>query len=92
MSAHPLFRNAQSRQTHCGAGHPLSGPNLYETPEGRRRCRACHRVRARAWSQRNREKRLAASRAYREENRAAINVLQRQARVDKQRQREGERA
>lgn len=28
-------------RTHCIAGHPLSGDNLYLTPRGWRRCRAC---------------------------------------------------
>lgn len=32
--------------THCRRGHPLSGPNLYLDPRGRRRCRACQRLTA----------------------------------------------
>ena len=36
-------------KTHCPAGHPLAGENLYQSP-GRphRHCRECHRVNARA--------------------------------------------
>lgn len=32
-----------SGKTHCLRGHPLSGPNLYRDPKGRRRCRECCR-------------------------------------------------
>lgn len=32
------------RKENCLRGHPLSGENLYMTPTGSRRCRACHRV------------------------------------------------
>lgn len=31
----------KSRQIDCVHGHPLSGPNLYVTPGGRRQCRQC---------------------------------------------------
>lgn len=31
----------KSRQTHCKHGHPLSGDNLYVTPDGRRQCHIC---------------------------------------------------
>lgn len=32
-------------KTHCHRGHPLSGDNLYVTPDGtRRNCRACCRI------------------------------------------------
>lgn len=34
-------------QTECDRGHPLSGDNLYMTPNGRRQCRACARLRSR---------------------------------------------
>lgn len=34
----PLRR---SRQTHCIHGHPLSGENLYVTPDGYRSCKRC---------------------------------------------------
>lgn len=33
-------------QTDCDRGHPLTGDNLYMTPDGRRQCRACARLRA----------------------------------------------
>jgi hypothetical protein len=32
------------KQTHCLRGHPLSGENLYMTPDGRRQCRACRNM------------------------------------------------
>jgi len=35
---------AQRARTHCVRGHPFSGENLYITTEGRRSCRACHRM------------------------------------------------
>lgn len=31
----------QAQQTHCLRGHPLSGQNLYITPDARRQCRTC---------------------------------------------------
>lgn len=37
----PAARNLA--KTHCRNGHPLSGSNLYLTPDGRRRCRSCRR-------------------------------------------------
>lgn len=41
----PQAKNA--RKTHCPLGHPLSGANLRVERDGRRRCRACYRVRRR---------------------------------------------
>lgn len=32
----------------CPQGHPYSGDNLYQTPQGRRMCRTCMRARTRA--------------------------------------------
>jgi hypothetical protein len=32
-----------ARKTHCPQGHPLSGANLYRTPQGFRACRECRR-------------------------------------------------
>lgn len=32
-------------KTHCPAGHPYSGENLYVNPKGRRECRACRKQR-----------------------------------------------
>ena len=32
-------------KTHCLKGHPYSGSNLYVTPDGYRRCRACVAIR-----------------------------------------------
>lgn len=34
-------------KTHCLKAHPLSGPNLYITRQGKRHCRECHRMRER---------------------------------------------
>lgn len=34
------------KKTNCVRGHPLSGDNLYITPAGRRKCRACDRIRS----------------------------------------------
>jgi hypothetical protein len=33
-----------AERTHCRAGHPLSGENLYQTPRGFRQCRTCKRI------------------------------------------------
>jgi hypothetical protein len=33
-----------SKKTHCLHGHLLSGANLRILPQGRRRCRTCHRL------------------------------------------------
>ncbi len=35
-----------ARKTHCHRQHPLSGENLYITPDGRRQCKACGTIRA----------------------------------------------
>lgn len=32
------------RGTHCRSGHPLTGENLYVTPDGKRKCKECQRV------------------------------------------------
>ena len=37
---------ANAAKTHCLRGHPLAGDNLYRTPDGRRQCRACWKIRA----------------------------------------------
>jgi hypothetical protein len=50
----------QARQTHCTSGHPLSGDNLYTTPAGGRRCRACRRDRLAEFRYRRRTRRVAA--------------------------------
>lgn len=38
-----------ARKTHCVAGHPLSGSNLWITPIGGRYCRTCARKRHKEW-------------------------------------------
>lgn len=35
------FIGVKINQTACIKGHPLSGLNLYVTPDGRRQCRQC---------------------------------------------------
>lgn len=50
-----------SRKTHCHRGHPLSGPNVYVTANGRS-CRACHALR-----ERERRRHLKASRPPKQE-------------------------
>ncbi len=45
----------QRAKSHCPAGHPYSGENLYRQPNGARICRECNRVANRAWYQRNKE-------------------------------------
>lgn len=43
------FVGQRRRKTHCPAGHPLSGANLYVLPStGARSCKACHAARERA--------------------------------------------
>lgn len=37
----PLMGRAKLSKTHCPAGHPYSGENLYTNPKGARICRAC---------------------------------------------------
>jgi hypothetical protein len=39
------IQRAAAAKTHCHAGHPLSGANLYGTAaDGKRRCRECRRA------------------------------------------------
>lgn len=47
LRAHGMGQ-ANARKTHCPAGHPYAGSNLYTAPSGRRLCRACQRARATA--------------------------------------------
>jgi hypothetical protein len=46
---------ANKLKVQCNAGHPLSGPNVYRTPQGFRQCRTCKRV---AWQRCERKRRL----------------------------------
>ena len=58
--ASPLTRTGSNvRKTHCPAGHPYSGDNLYIAPNGHRGCRACRRAQAAACHVRNRASILA---------------------------------
>ena len=45
----PVAVNA--RRTHCKAGHPFAGENLYVEPSGRRRCRTCMARRSAEWKE-----------------------------------------
>lgn len=47
-----LARAALSK-THCPAGHPYSGTNLYICPRGHRDCVTCQRQRVRDWRARS---------------------------------------
>lgn len=49
-----------AKKTHCPAGHPYSGPNLYVNPSGQRICRECNRARNLARYRRNAKSRKAA--------------------------------
>lgn len=40
----------QARQTHCLRNHPLEGENLYVTPDGRRQCRECAKLRQKRYN------------------------------------------
>jgi len=48
-------RHVSVRPSHCKAGHPLSGDNLYLTRSGKRMCRECDRRRGREWRERRRK-------------------------------------
>ena len=50
-----------ARKTHCHAGHPLNGANLYVEPSGKRVCRSCRRLRSRSYRQRQAAIRMAVS-------------------------------
>lgn len=41
---HPVH-GKRSPKTHCKRGHPLSGDNLYTSPQGQRRCKTCDATR-----------------------------------------------
>lgn len=41
----PGLNNARLNQTTCIRNHPLIGDNLYTTPDGRRQCIACGKLR-----------------------------------------------
>lgn len=41
-------KGRSAKKTHCLRGHPLSGDNIYLSPDGGRSCRACRLARQRA--------------------------------------------
>lgn len=60
-----LRRKPRAPVTHCKNGHPYSGDNLHViATTGVRVCKACRAERARQYKARNRERVLAAGRAY----------------------------
>lgn len=59
-----------SAKTHCPAGHELSGENLEPRNLPNRVCRACRRHRDRAYYQREKSKKRAYAKAYREAQKA----------------------
>ena len=50
--------NGQSVKTHCPAGHPYAGDNLYESSNGHRHCRACGARHKRAYENNGGRQRL----------------------------------
>lgn len=56
-------------RTHCSAGHEYTAENTRVTARGRRQCRECFRAYDRGRWRRDREKRLAANRAYHQRRR-----------------------
>jgi hypothetical protein len=48
-----------SAKTHCAAGHPYEGDNLYVNPRGHRFCRTCQRDARRRYKARKRAERIA---------------------------------
>jgi len=47
--------NRQQSKTHCPAGHPYSGENLYVTKAGSRTCKICSRASVVAFNKRKKE-------------------------------------
>lgn len=45
--------HGNGKQTHCPAGHPYAGENLYFTPKGGRQCRECKRAAFRRFKEKN---------------------------------------
>lgn len=48
-------RGYWSSKTHCPKGHPYSGDNLYEHPDGSRQCRTCVNEAGRAYKEKRRQ-------------------------------------
>lgn len=51
-----LGTHHQAVKTHCAAGHPFAGDNLYITPQGFRECRTCNREAARRYKIRKQQR------------------------------------
>ena len=49
-------RKSPRRKTHCKRGHPYDSANTMLLPEGRRQCRTCHNVLARARNRRYKQR------------------------------------
>jgi hypothetical protein len=48
-------RTRKQKATHCKHGHPYDDENTYVSPSGGRSCRACNRIKANAYHDRDRE-------------------------------------
>lgn len=59
---------ANAVTTHCPAGHPYEGDNVFKDKEGRRYCRECVRARNRAYYHANKERRREYNREWRQRN------------------------
>lgn len=59
---------ARAQVTHCPAGHPYSGDNLFRDKKNRRACRECVRAKNREYYWKNKERRAEYNRAWREKN------------------------
>jgi hypothetical protein len=46
------FAAINARKTHCPAGHPYAGANVWRESTGARKCRTCKQARQRAWRHR----------------------------------------
>lgn len=60
MLANPARYANAPRKTHCLRGHELNGDNLYVSPDGRRNCRECNRIRGREYDAKRRAAKKAA--------------------------------
>ncbi|MGW9249718.1 HNH endonuclease signature motif containing protein [Streptomyces badius] len=69
----------------CPQGHPYDGENLHIRPNGKRKCRACDRIRRKARYAATRDASAAWQREYYAKNREVILARKRSSRSDKPR-------